>query len=140
MAQLRLLLDLILRFLKGIAYDWLVALIDVIRGLIELIKRLCRPELPHSQTNATNTGCASVDNPAFHRPDPCIYSQKYLLSLGLAVTWDNPDIPSSRTASKFPKATCSRIRIRDPGNHLEQLLRCADRGPARQLFRSCPSV
>jgi hypothetical protein len=27
-----------------------------------------------------------------HRPDPCIYSQSYLLLQGLPVTWDNPDI------------------------------------------------
>jgi hypothetical protein len=33
-----------------------------------------------------------INNPAFHRPDPCIYSQPYLLKLGLPVTWDNPDI------------------------------------------------
>jgi hypothetical protein len=29
---------------------------------------------------------------AYRQPDPLIYSQKYLQSLGLAVTWDNPDI------------------------------------------------
>lgn len=26
------------------------------------------------------------------RPDPCIYSQRYLASQGVAVTWNNPDI------------------------------------------------
>jgi hypothetical protein len=30
--------------------------------------------------------------PALKRPDPFLYSQQYLLSLGLPVTWDNPDI------------------------------------------------
>jgi len=92
MARLQFLLELILRFLKGLTYDWIAALIDIIRRIKETINKLCGPELPHSKKNATNTGCASVNNPAFHRPDPCIYSQKYLLSLGLAVTWDNPDI------------------------------------------------
>ena len=92
MARLQFLLELILRFLKGLTYDWIIALIDIIRRIKQTIKKLCGPELPHSKKNATNTGCASVNNPAFHRPDPCIYSQKYLLSLGLAVTWDNPDI------------------------------------------------
>jgi hypothetical protein len=29
---------------------------------------------------------------AYRQPDPLIYSQQYLQSLGLAVTWDNPDI------------------------------------------------
>ena len=30
--------------------------------------------------------------PALKQPDPFLYSQQYLLSLGLPVTWDNPDI------------------------------------------------
>jgi hypothetical protein len=89
---LRFLTDLLLKFLKGIAFDWVVALINIIRGIIEWLKKLFRPKPPHSETDATNTGCATVDHPSFHRPDPVIYSQKYLLSLGLAVTWDNPDI------------------------------------------------
>src|SRR5262245_6893920 len=92
MKLLRFLLEIIVKFVKGITYDWVVALIDIIRLFVDVVKGICRPEPPHSETNATNTGCASVDNPAFHRPDPVIYSQKYLLSLGLAVTWDNPDI------------------------------------------------
>jgi hypothetical protein len=29
---------------------------------------------------------------AYRQPDPLIYSQQYLQSVGLAVTWDNPDI------------------------------------------------
>jgi hypothetical protein len=37
-----------------------------------------------------------VDNcvcpPAVKKPDPFLYSQQYLMSLGLPVTWDNPDI------------------------------------------------
>ncbi len=92
MKLLRSLLDLLLKFLKGIAYDWVVALIDIVQVILEWLRKLFRPKPPHSETNATNTGCATVDHPSFHRPDPVIYSQKYLMSLGLAVTWDNPDI------------------------------------------------
>jgi hypothetical protein len=33
-----------------------------------------------------------IDHPAFVRPDPLIYSQYYLMGLGLSVTWDSPDI------------------------------------------------
>lgn len=33
---------------------------------------------------------------AYRQPDPLIYSQTYLQSLGLAVTWDNPDIHLER--------------------------------------------
>jgi hypothetical protein len=89
---LRFLLDLFLKLLRGIAYDWVVALIDIVRVILEFLRKLFRPKPPHSETNTTNTECASVDHPSFHRPDPVIYSQKYLLSLGLAVTWDNPDV------------------------------------------------
>jgi hypothetical protein len=80
------------KFLKGIAFDWIVALIEIIRLFLAWLKKFCRPKLPHSETNTTNTECAIIDHPAFHRPDPLIYSQSYLSSLGLAVTWDNPDI------------------------------------------------
>jgi len=36
--------------------------------------------------------CGGVPEPLIRRPDPCIYSQALLLSQGLPVTWDNPDI------------------------------------------------
>lgn len=92
MKLLRLLFGLLLKFLKGLVYDWIVALFGILRLILEWLRKLFRPKPPHPDTNATNTGCASVDHPSFHRPDPVIYSQKYLMSLGLAVTWDNPDI------------------------------------------------
>jgi hypothetical protein len=33
-----------------------------------------------------------IREPAFVKPDPLLYAQYFLSSLGLAVTWDNPDI------------------------------------------------
>jgi hypothetical protein len=33
-----------------------------------------------------------ISDPAFKRPDATIYDQYYLMSQGIAVTWDNPDI------------------------------------------------
>jgi hypothetical protein len=36
--------------------------------------------------------CQHVPAHIYKRPDPMIYSQQYLMSLGLAVTWQNPDI------------------------------------------------
>lgn len=92
MESLRFLLSMVRRFLKGITYDWLVALMDLIRLIHAWSRKLHRPKPPHSETHGTNTGCGTVDHPSFHRPDPVIYSQKYLMGLGLAVTWDNPDI------------------------------------------------
>lgn len=38
------------------------------------------------------TGCQHVPGHIYKRPDPMIYSQQYLMSQGLAVTWENPDV------------------------------------------------
>ncbi len=55
--------------------------------------KLCKfIRMPHPARDETGKDCTIVENPSYHRPDPCIYSQEYLLKLGLAVTWDNPDI------------------------------------------------
>ncbi len=36
--------------------------------------------------------CLGIPATIYHRPDPMIYDQYYLMKQGLAVTWDNPDI------------------------------------------------
>jgi hypothetical protein len=36
--------------------------------------------------------CQHVPGHIYQQPDPMIYSQQYLMSKGLAVTWNNPDI------------------------------------------------
>jgi len=33
-----------------------------------------------------------ISSKVYRRPDPAIYDQRYLMSQGIAVTWDNPDI------------------------------------------------
>lgn len=40
----------------------------------------------------TEEDCGQIPDPLIRRPDPCIYSQFYLKTQGLPVTWDNPDI------------------------------------------------
>jgi hypothetical protein len=40
----------------------------------------------------TDDGCGKVPEVIVRRPDPSIYSQTYLASQGLPVTWNNPDI------------------------------------------------
>jgi hypothetical protein len=93
MKLLQFLLKLVAEILKGILYKWILALIEIVEGIVEALKAICaRHKLPHFDKTATNDGCGVISHPSFHRPDPLIYSQKYLLSLGLAVTWDNPDI------------------------------------------------
>ena len=44
------------------------------------------------QKKTRYSDCIPMSHPAFKIPDPLIYSQEYLMRLGLAVTWDNPDI------------------------------------------------
>jgi hypothetical protein len=84
---------LLLHLLKTLTYGWLVELYNLIKLFIAAVKKLCKfLKDPHPKREEVGEDCTIVDNPSFHRPDPCIYSQDYLLKLGLAVTWDNPDI------------------------------------------------
>jgi hypothetical protein len=90
---MKFILRVLLELIKAITYKWLLAIITLASHWIRICKLfLERRKRLHGDTNATNTGCGQIDHPSFHRPDPLIYSQKYLLKLGLAVTWDNPDI------------------------------------------------
>jgi hypothetical protein len=47
---------------------------------------------PHRFAAYKTDNCQHVPAHIYKRPDPMIYSQQYLMSKGLAVTWDNPDI------------------------------------------------
>lgn len=97
-------LDLLKRFLKGITYEWILALVAILKSLCKGLKEIfCRPKLPHSEEEEGTKGCAEVSHPSFHRPDPTIYSQTYLMELGLAVTWDNPDISFFRNGVQAPE-------------------------------------
>jgi hypothetical protein len=81
------------RLAKRLAYGWVFDLRDLLKRFLEALKKICAyRKMPHPDREDLGKDCTIVDNPSFHRPDPCIYSQDYLLKLGLAVTWDNPDI------------------------------------------------
>ena len=73
-------------FLKTLLYGWVGALRDLCRRLKQIICRKGGRKRPSPHR------CVPISDPAFVRPDPMIYDQYYLTSLGLAVTWDNPDI------------------------------------------------
>jgi hypothetical protein len=56
----------------------------------------------HTKTFKDEDGrhpCGKIPEAVVRRPDPCIYSQTYLASQGLPVTWDNPDIWMAPAAS-----------------------------------------
>ena len=103
MRLLAVVLGLVVMLAKAITYEWIVALIDMVRRLWELIRAWCaRAKLPHPD-RTPDVDCVSVDHPALRRPDPCIYSQSYLMQLGLPVTWDNPDIALFRNGVVVPE-------------------------------------
>lgn len=93
--------------LKGLPEDLVSSLPKTVR---HLLRRLCRcihtwicliwqclrkrcagkgvpPRRPPSRAPSI-----PISHPAYKRPDPLIYDQYYLMSLGLAVSWQNPDI------------------------------------------------
>jgi len=77
-----------LEIVRTILYGWLVALLKLLRA--------CHARMGDHRSErdkrASRSHCVPIHDPAFIRPDPLIYSQKRLMELGLAVTWDNPDI------------------------------------------------
>ena len=82
-----------LAVLRTILYGWILAII----ALIKLICRRCRENKRRDGESvrdhrAAKVPCVPIDRPEYVRPDPLIYAQFYLMKLGLAVTWDNPDI------------------------------------------------
>lgn len=79
--------------IKILLYEWLPSLLRICCTLVSYCKYLCKKrQLPQWERKTNKTRCAPVKEPAFKQPDPMIYSQSYLMKLGLAVTWDNPDI------------------------------------------------
>ena len=71
-------------------YGWVIALWRFGKLLCQFWRTLC------AHPPKTPLECLQIDHPAFVRPDPLLYSQPYLLSQGLAVTYDNPDISLSK--------------------------------------------
>ena len=78
--------------IRTLAFGWLVDLATMIKRFWQFLRAVCaREKLPHPQKEPS-TCCIRTAHPSVHRPDPCIYSQTYLMQQGLPVTWDNPDI------------------------------------------------
>jgi hypothetical protein len=87
-----------LRFVfQTLLYGWLDALRELLHTVCELLKRWWGRQ--GRGKISTPRRCVPVNEPAFVRPDPLIYDQYYLTSLGLSVTWDNPDIQLYRSGA-----------------------------------------
>ena len=93
MTSLKQLLIFLLVILRTLLFGWLVMLIRLIRLLCQRLKEfLAREKLPGRLSKTSTARCVKISDPAYKRPDPMIYDQYYLMSQGIAVTWDNPDI------------------------------------------------
>lgn len=102
-------------FLKGLPGGFrsipelLRALARLPRLIIEFIRILCR---------LCKRGRAKKERPCddeirvppdtYKRADPLLYSQPFLMKMGLAVTWDNPDIQLYRNGSAVPSGQLER--------------------------------
>lgn len=120
-AFLRRSLKRFLHALKTALRDWLPAL----RRFRELLRRFKEEdERPDRERRALRAPCIPIQDPAYKRPDPMIYAQFYLMELGLAVTWDNPDIELRKNGVPVPssgleKNTLYEIRARIWNNSTE---------------------
>jgi hypothetical protein len=75
---------------RALLFGWLAAVRELLKTLCRLLKRWWDRQGKGKISSPRR--CVPINEPAFVRPDPMIYDQYYLTSLGLSVTWDNPDI------------------------------------------------
>ncbi len=90
------------RLLGTLLVGWIPALLQLLGRLLAWIRRL----LAHGgrASRGADTDCVPIRHPEYVQPDPMIYSQWYLMSLGFAVTWDNPDIELRRGGVAVPSS------------------------------------
>lgn len=82
---------LILAFVKDLIPAIIGLIVALWKGFLAFLRWLFGKKGRDSQP-FTLFQCVPISHPNFKRPDPLIYDQYYLMSLGLAVTWQNPDI------------------------------------------------
>ena len=93
MALLKAIVGFLWALLRTLLYGWVPAIKQVWQTLFAEITRACeRKHLSGRRGKASPKQCITLSDPAVKRPDPLIYDQYYLMALGFAVTWDNPDI------------------------------------------------
>jgi len=83
--------------------SWLVSLIlGLIRSILEWMRTNRQQEPPTTGRGKSQQQCMPVSSKVYRRPDPMIYDQYYLMSQGIGVTWDNPDIELRRNGMIIP--------------------------------------
>lgn len=101
-------------------YKWLIVIIDLIKNICKAQrkKKQDKDEIPRRIRKASKDKCVPIRHPNYHRPDPMIYSQFYLMKQGLAVTWDNPDIQLYQNGLLIPSPALQ------PDTEYEVVARC----------------
>jgi hypothetical protein len=111
----------LVRIVGLLLYGWIAGLVTLLRFLF---RRRVDDGLTEHERRAARSPCVPIDEPAYLRPDPLIYSQDKLMSLGLAVTWDNPDIQLFKAgvpvdSSHIEAGTTYDVRVRVWNNSVD---------------------
>ncbi len=101
-------------------YKWLMVIIDLIKKIFRAraVNKKEKEDIPRRIRKALKGDCVPIRHPNYHRPDPMIYSQFYLMKQGLAVTWDNPDIQLYQNGFTVPSHALQ------PDTEYELVARC----------------
>lgn len=90
----------LLSLLVALLLGWLIALIQILKDCRERRRRRReRRQSPYDRVR-----CFRLPSRIYKRPDPFIYSQRYLMKQGLGVTWDNPDIQLFKGGAPVPSS------------------------------------
>jgi len=87
-------LKALINFLKGLLLAFFADFWPAIKRFFRLLCKAIWSFLHRKKKGhiVNPSRCIPIKHASFKKPDPLIYDQYYLMSLGLAVTWQNPDI------------------------------------------------
>jgi len=72
--------------------DLVAGLREICRAIDAILSALRHGRVPAPRRRDRTGCCIDLPPEIYKRADPLIYAQYYLMSQGLAITWDNPDI------------------------------------------------
>jgi hypothetical protein len=92
-------------------------LLSLPKLLFLLFRALCRRKWRRQKKHCECNGELNLPSSIHKRADPLIYDQYYLMGMGLAVTWDNPDIELFKDGTLTPSGelkanTTYEVRVR----------------------------